>query len=167
VWSYETPYDEVPEIKDYLAFYWDQVDHWLEEDDEVFGHPHDPYSRFDILNSSREVRVVLAGETVAQTKRARFLFGTGARTRYYIPKEDVRIELLAATDHHTTCTYKGRASYWSVQVGDKVYENAVWGYPAPNPEEAEQIRGYLCFYNEQMDAITVDDEPVDLDRKNF
>lgn len=156
----------MPEIKDYLAFYWDQADHWLEEDDEIFGHPHDPYSRIDILNSSREVRVSLAGETLAETTNARFLFETGARTRYYIPKEDVHMERLTPTDHQTICTYKGRANYWSVEAGGKTYENVVWSYAEPKPE-ASPIRGYLCFYNERMDAIYVDGEPVDPDRKNF
>ncbi len=88
VWSYRDPFDEVVAIKDYVAFYWNKMDAWYEEDDEIFVHPRDPYKRIDVVNSSRPVRVVLGGETVADTKRARFLFETRLPTRYYIPIDD-------------------------------------------------------------------------------
>ncbi len=89
-WSYRDPFAEVAAIKDYIAFYWNLMEAWYEEDDEIFVHPRDPYKRVDVVNSSRAVRVVLGGETVAATKRARFLFETRLPTRYYIPIEDVR-----------------------------------------------------------------------------
>ena len=73
-----------------LAFVADKVDHWYEEDEEVFGHPRDPYHRVDMRRSTRHVRVRAAGEVVADTKRAVFLFETGHPTRYYMPREDVR-----------------------------------------------------------------------------
>ena len=71
VWSYRTPFDEVAAIKDYVALYWNKMDAWLEEDEEIFVHPRDPYKRVDVIDSSRHVRVVLGGETVADTRRAR------------------------------------------------------------------------------------------------
>src|SRR3546814_1066647 len=53
VWSYELPFDEVEGIGGHLAFYWDRMDHWYEEDEEVFVHPRSPYVRVDILDSAR------------------------------------------------------------------------------------------------------------------
>ncbi len=159
VWSYLEPLPEAAAIRGYMAFYWNKMDHWYEEDDEVFVHPRDPYKRVDVMNSSRQVRVVLGGETVAESRRARFLFETGLPTRYYVPAEDVRTELLEATDKHTRCPYKGVASYWSVRVGGELYENIVWGYPEPIPE-CPKIKGYLCFFNEKVDDILVGGEAV-------
>ena len=160
VWSYEDPFDEVAEIKDYVAFYWDVIDHWYNEDDEIFGHAHHPYHRVDVVNSSRPVKVVLGGETVAETTRARFLFETALPTRYYIPPEDVRTDLLAPTETGSICPYKGTARYWSMTVGDKTFEDVVWSYPDPI-SECPKIKGHLCFFNERVDDIFVDDTPVE------
>ncbi|MGH7110373.1 MAG: DUF427 domain-containing protein [Stellaceae bacterium] len=155
VWAYPEPFAEVAAISDFVAFYWDRVDHWYEEDDEIFVHPRDPYKRVDVVNASRPVRVVLGGETVAETRRARFLFETRLPTRYYIPPEDVRMDLLAPSDKRTACPYKGRARYWSARIGDRVFADIVWSYPEPIAE-CPKIAGYLCFFNERVDAILVD-----------
>src|SRR5437588_184628 len=53
VWSYPAPIDGRDDIAGYMAFYWNRVDQWFEEDDEVFAHPRDPYHRVDVLRSSR------------------------------------------------------------------------------------------------------------------
>jgi uncharacterized protein (DUF427 family) len=155
VWAYPNPYDEVAPLADFVAFYWDRVDHWYEEDEEIFVHPRDPYKRVDVVASSRPVRVILGGETVAETRRARFLFETRLPTRYYIPSEDVRMDLLLPSDKVTACPYKGKARYWSAKIGDRVFPDIVWSYPEPIPE-CPKIKGYLCFFNEQVDAILVD-----------
>ena len=155
VWGYPKPYDELPQIRDYVAFYWDRVDHWYEEDDEVFVHARDPYKRVDVVNSSRRVEVVLGGVQVADTRRARFLFETRLPTRYYIPIEDVRQDLLVPSTKVTACPYKGRAKYFSVKIGDTLFEDIVWSYPDPIPE-CPKIAGYLCFFNEHVDEIRVD-----------
>ena len=99
VWGYPDPYNEVPELKDFVAFYWDRVDHWYEEDEEIFVHARDPYKRVDVVDSARHVRVIVGGETVADTRRARFLFETRLPTRYYIPPEDVRTDLLVPSEY--------------------------------------------------------------------
>jgi uncharacterized protein (DUF427 family) len=156
VWGYQDPLPERTDIKGYVAFYWNKMDAWYEEDDEVFVHARDPYHRVDVLNSSRHVQVVIDGETVADTQRPRLLFETGLPTRYYIPKLDVRLDLLEPTDTTTRCPYKGVASYWSVRVGDQVVKDIVWGYPAPIPE-CSKIENLLCFFNEKVD-IYVDGE---------
>ncbi len=155
VWGYPDPFDEVPALKDFVAFYWDRVDGWYEEDEEIFVHPRDPYKRVDVIASSRPVRVVVAGETVADTRRARFLFETRLPTRYYIPQEDVRMDLLVPSDKVTACPYKGRARYWSVKIGQELLPDIVWSYPEPIPE-CSKIKGYLCFFNELVDEIAVD-----------
>ena len=154
VWSYELPFDEVAGLKDYVALYWNRVDHWYEEDEEVFVHARSPRVRIDILDSSRPVRIELGGETVAETSRARFLFETNLPTRYYIPREDVSAELLPS-DTRTQCPYKGAASYHSVKAGSTVYEDIVWYYPDPVHESA-RIEDFLCFFNEKVDAVFVD-----------
>ncbi len=155
LWSYETPFDEVPELAGLAAFYWRKVDRWYEEDEEIFVHARDPYKRIDAIPSSRKVRVVLGGETVAQTTKAHFLFETRLPVRYYIPREDVRMDLLAPTDSATRCPYKGEAVYWSAAIGGRSHEDIVWSYPDPIPE-CPKIRDLMCFYNENVDAIFVD-----------
>ena len=155
VWGYPEPFAEVAEIKDYVAFYWDRVDHWFEEDDEIFVHARDPYKRVDAVASSRPVKVIVVGETVAETSRARFLYETRLPTRYYIPSEDVRMDLLVPSDKVTACPYKGTARYHSVKIGDRLFPDIVWSYPDPIPE-CPKIKGLLCFFNEHVDAILVD-----------
>jgi uncharacterized protein (DUF427 family) len=154
-WGYLQP--ERADLKDYVAFYWDKMDAWFEEDDEVFVHPRDPYHRVDVLNSSRHVKVIVGGEVVAETTRPRLLFETGLPTRYYIPKLDVRLDLLTPTSTTTRCPYKGKAAYWSVNVKGKEFKDIVWGYPAPIPE-SPKIENLLCFYDEKVDAVYVDGE---------
>ena len=159
VWSYETPFEEVAQIKDYMAFYWNRMDAWLEEEEEVFVHARDPQVRIDVLNSKRRVQVTLGGEVVADTTSACFLFETGLPVRYYIPRGDVRAALLEPSDTVTACPYKGRAAYHSLRVGGTHYRDIVWHYPEP-VQEASKIKGLLCFFNEKVDSIRVDGKVV-------
>ena len=154
LWNYPTPIASCPPIADLVAFYWDRVDAWYEEDEEVYVHPRDPYHRVDTVESSRHVVVSVDGVTVAQSHRPRLLFETGLPTRYYLPKLDVRMDLLEPTALHTRCPYKGIASYWSIRVHGKTYADLVWGYPAPLVEQAK-LTDLVCFYNEKVD-IDVD-----------
>ncbi len=158
VWGYAAPYDEVAEIRDYLSFYWNKMDHWYEEDEEVFVHARDPYVRVDVLDCARPLRVVLGGETVAETRRARILFETGLPPRYYIPREDVSAALLPS-DTETACPYKGRARYHGIRIGDETFEDIVWYYGEPLPESS-RIADRLCFFNEKVDAILLDGAEV-------
>jgi len=156
VWSYPNPIPERQYLKEYLAFYWDKMDAWYEEAEEVFVHPRDPYKRIDTLPSRRHVRVVVAGETIAETDHPHLLFETHLPTRYYIPQEDVRLDLLESSDSHSRCPYKGVASFWSVKVGERVFKDLVWSYLDPIPE-SPKIKGLFCFYNEKVD-LYVDGE---------
>ena len=155
-WSYPEPDGDRAGLRDHITFFWNSMDAWYEEDDEVFVHPRDPHHRVDVLNSSRHVKVVVEGMVVAETRRPRLLFETGLPTRYYIPKIDVRMDLLEPTETTTGCPYKGRASYWAVKAGDRLLADLVWAYPAPIPE-CPKIENLLSFYNEKVD-IHVDGE---------
>jgi uncharacterized protein (DUF427 family) len=144
-WYYPDPIAAAPPIKDLIAFYWDRMDRWLEEDEEVGVHPRDPYHRIDVLQSDRHVRVSLDGRPLAETRRAVALFESNLPPRWYIPREDVSVEL-EPTDTVTRCPYKGTAGYYSAGG----IKDLIWYYEDPLPE-AGRIKGLLCFFNEKVD----------------
>jgi uncharacterized protein (DUF427 family) len=148
--AYSFHESRIPEIADHYVFVWKTMDHWFEEDEEVYVHARDPYTRIDVLASSRRVRVEVDGVTVADSTNAFFLFETGLPTRYYLPKTDVRMDLMSPTDLETACPYKGTARYWNLTVDGTTHENIVWGYDAPLPE-SQKIGGLVAFYNEKVD----------------
>ena len=155
-WSFADPDQAHARLKDHIAFYWDKLDAWFEEDQEVFVHLRDPHTRVDVMASSRHVRVVLDGQAVAETHRPHLLFETGLPTRYYIPQADVRVDLLEKSNTSTQCPYKGRAVYWSIRVGDAVHKDLVCSYPFPIPE-CPKMAQLMAFFNEKLD-IFVDGE---------
>jgi uncharacterized protein (DUF427 family) len=146
------PPDDVVDVKGYISFKWNAIDHWYEEEEEIFIHPRDPYKRIDIVDSSRHIQVVIDSEIVADTKNPRLLFETGLPVRYYIPAEEVKKEFLIDSDLNTGCPYKGTASYYSVKTGENIHNNVVWYYSDPIDESA-RIKNYICFYNEKIDII--------------
>jgi uncharacterized protein (DUF427 family) len=149
-WSYKDPLPEAEKIRGQIAFYWDKMDSWFEEDEEVFAHPRHPFHRVDVLHSSSNVRVVIRGETVAETTEPRMLFETLLPVRYYVPKLDVRTELLQPSDTVTRCPHKGTAAYFDVVVNGEVLKDLVWVYANPIPE-CSKIRNLLCWLNEKVD----------------
>lgn len=163
--AYGYPESKIDQLVGHVAFDWASMDHWFEEDEEVSFHARDPYTRIDILPSSRRVRVEIDGETVADSTNASFLFETNLPTRYYLPKTDVRMDLLTPTDLATHCPYKGTARYWSVEVNGDTHENVVWGYDNPLPE-SQRIMGLVSFYNEKLD-IYVDEVLEDKPKTKF
>jgi uncharacterized protein (DUF427 family) len=158
-WRYEQPIEECPDISGYTAFYWNALDSWWEEDDEVFVHPRDPYHRVDVLRSSRNVRVEIDGEPLAESDRPLLLFETGLPTRYYLPRADVRLDLLQASRTTSSCPYKGTASYLSARVGGTLHDDVAWSYERPIPECAK-VEQAICFFNERVD-LTVDGERLE------
>jgi len=142
----------IPEVRDHVAFVWEAMGAWFEEDEEVFVHARDPYTRVDIIPSSRRVEIEVDGVKIADTTASRMLFETGLPVRYYLPKTDVRMDLLEASEHHTECPYKGVASYYDVVVGGKRHEDLVWWYPLAT-EESQRIAGLVSFYNEKLDVF--------------
>lgn len=103
-----------------------------------------------ITPSDLHVEVYVDGERVASSDRPVLLDETGLRTRYYLPRDDVRTDLLRTTSFTTTCPFKGQASYWSLALGDTVHDGIVWSYEDPIPG-AEGIAGLMCFYDERVD----------------
>ena len=155
IWRYADPPLPCPPIAGYASFIWNKVDHWYEEDEEIFVHARDPFRRIDCLPSSRRVRVESKGQVLAESWRCVFLFETGLPTRYYLPPEDVRREYLAQSRCETRCPYKGIARYYDLVVGAERFKDKVWYYPEP-VQEATRIKGMLSFPAEYFD-IFVDD----------
>jgi uncharacterized protein (DUF427 family) len=142
----------VEQLRDLIRLDWDAMDAWFEEDEEVYTHPRDPYTRLDILASSRRVRVEVDGVVLASSTNARVLFETGLPPRWYLPKTDLRMDLLVPTGKATHCPYKGQAQYWSVRAGDHLVEDLAWSYRTPLPE-SQKIAGLVAFYNEEVDLF--------------
>lgn len=159
LWEYPQPLEGAPPLAGYMAFYWDRVDRWLEEDEEIHGHPRDPYTRIDVRESSRHVRVSLRGELLAETERPKLLFETSLPVRIYVPRPDVRTEFLERSPAASYCPYKGHASYWSAIVGDERSDDVAWSYGEPFPEAA-RVRDHLSFLHEDLEVL-VDGEPLE------
>ena len=152
-------YDRSPfeSLWETVRFEWDAVDAWFEEDEQVFTHARDPYTRVDILPSSRDVRIEADGIVIAQSDKPTLLFETRLPVRYYLPKTDIRMDLLSPRDTVTHCPYKGEAEYWSLKHDDA--NGAVaWSYRTPLPE-SQKIAGFVAFYPEKVD-IYVDEVRV-------
>jgi uncharacterized protein (DUF427 family) len=142
--------------KGFVDVRFDALDRWLEEDEEVIVHPRDPYHRIDVRDSSRHIVVALDGETMAESDGAVALFEASLPTRWYLPLDDVRAELVVNDEVRTGCAYKGYASYCDVRVGDRLEPFLAWYYRDPL-EGMERITGRVCFFNERVD-ISVDGE---------
>ena len=146
-----------PDLDGYITIPWDSLDHWFEEDEEMFVHPRDPFVRVDALKSSRHVRVERDGHLLAESDSPILVFETGLPTRYYLPERDVDPSLLVDSDLQTGCPYKGFASYRDVVLSGRRYPGLFWYYQAPF-REVSQVKGYLAPYNERVDLI-VDGHP--------
>lgn len=145
-----TPVDAAP---GYVIVDWNSVPTWFEEDQQMRGHPRNPYHRVDCVRSRRHVRVEVAGEVLVDTDRVMFVDETGHAPRLYVPRESVRMELLEPSATSTYCPYKGDASYWTAVVGGDRVADVAWSYEQPLPESTP-IAGMLCFYDERA-TVTV------------
>lgn len=121
----------------------------------VWDYPRPPR----VEETSRRIRVVFNGVVIADTTRALRVLETSHPPVYYIPPEDIRMEHLRRTGRRTFCEFKGQASYYTVQVGDRTAEDAAWSYDRP-ARGYERIAGHIAFYASRMDACYVDDEQV-------
>jgi uncharacterized protein (DUF427 family) len=146
-----------PGLDGYITIPWDSLDHWFEEDEEVFVHPRDPFVRVDALQSSRHVRVERDGFLLAESDSPILVFETGLLARYYLPERDVDPSLLADSDLRTGCPYKGFASYRDVLLNGRRHRGLFWSYQAPFRDVAA-VKGYLAPYNERVDLI-IDGHP--------
>lgn len=103
-----------------------------------------------ITPSDLHIEVRIDGEKVAETDHPVVLEETGMPPRYYLRREDVRMDLFRPTSFSTQCPFKGDASYWTFELSGAVHDGIVWSYEAPIPS-AEGITGLMCFYNDRVD----------------
>jgi uncharacterized protein (DUF427 family) len=136
-----------------VRFAWEALDQWFEEDEEIFVHPRNPYSRVDALRSTRAVRIERDGVVLATSAAPVMVFETGLPTRYYIDQRDVRFEHLVPSDTRTECPYKGRVSgYWSARIGERIHRDLAWMYSFPT-RQLLPIAGLVAFLNERVDIF--------------
>lgn len=155
-WAYASLPAGLEGLAGHVTFVWHRMDAWYEEDEAVFVHARDPYKRVDVLASSRHVEIAVEGRIVADSRRPHLLFETSLPTRYYLPPEHVRMDLLEPSEFVSHCPYKGVARYWSIVVGDTRIEDVAWSYPEPIPENPK-IADLIAFFNERVD-VRVDGE---------
>lgn len=127
-----------------FAFDWNAIDTWLEEDDEVRGHPRVPWHRVDAVASGRHVAVRLAGTLLAESRRPVAVFETGQPPRFYLPRADIAMHLLTPDDRRTESPYLGTAVYYSARTGEALQAGVAWSYQDPIPE-CPKIAGLICF----------------------
>ncbi|MGH7911612.1 MAG: DUF427 domain-containing protein [Candidatus Dormibacteraceae bacterium] len=158
VWSYPTPNEEATWLEPFAAFYWEPLDAWYDEEERVFGHLRDPFTRVDVRRSSRLVRVTAGDRLLAESHRAKVLCETGLPNRWYFPLEDCRVDLLTATETRTHCPYKGWASYFALgerpQGGD-----VAWTYERPFSGVLE-VRDHLSFFGDQV-TVSIEGHVLD------
>jgi uncharacterized protein (DUF427 family) len=149
-----------------VHFDWSALDHWFEEDEEVFVHPRDPYSRVDALRSTRTITVEIEGVELVASSSPVLVFETGLPTRYYFNRTEVHFEHLEPSGTVTSCPYKGTTSgYWSVRLGDRVLPDLAWAYDFPT-RQLLPIAGLVAFYNEKVD-ITIDGQRLERPDTHF
>jgi len=142
-----------PDLPGYVALDFSGFDQWRDEDEPLVAHPRDPFHRIDVLASSRHLRVELDGALLAESRHPMLLFETALPPRYYLPRDDVRVDL-RPSERRTWCAYKGQASYWSPVVDGHPLGDLAWSYEDPL-HEAERVRRLVAFFDERVD-VTVD-----------
>jgi uncharacterized protein (DUF427 family) len=111
-----------------------------------------------IAASDAHVEVRLAGQVLAATDHTLVLRETGLPPRFYLPRDDVRMDLLRPTSFHTTCPFKGEASYWSLDIEGQTHDGIVWSYESPLPAAVE-ITSMMSFYPDRA-QVSVDGKAI-------
>jgi uncharacterized protein (DUF427 family) len=140
-----------PALAGYVVLDFGAFDTWLEEDDPIVGHPRDPFHRIDVRHSSRRVQVEVNGTVTADSSRPLLVFETHLPPRFYLPSDDVQLDLMTPSGTRTTCAYKGHASYWASEA-DGRHRDIAWSYESPLPD-CQEIAGYVAFFDEHTDVI--------------
>jgi len=145
--------DKVEALAGMVRFDWAALDAWYEEDEQVFVHPRDPYTRVDAIRSTRDVRIELDGVVLARSSSPVMVFETGLPTRYYLNRTEVHFGHLRPSDTVSSCPYKGQTTgYWSMARGDDVHHDLAWTYDFPT-KQLTPIAGLIAFYNEKVDVF--------------
>ncbi len=121
----------------------------------VWDYPRPPA----IERSDRRIRVILGGETIADTTGALRILETSHPPVYYVPRDDVADGALSPGEGASFCEWKGVAAYLDVTGGDRKERSAAWTYPSPVAAYAA-LKDHVAFYPSRMDACLVDDEAV-------
>lgn len=158
LWSYPEPVPAALWLADHASLYWNAADAWFDEDEQVFAHLTDPFTRVDVRPTSRHVQVLAGDVPVAVSRAPLRLDETGLPTRWYLAPADVQV-VLEPSATSMRCPYKGRSSYWNVVLPDgRVLADAAWGYPDPLPESG-RVAGHLSFLHDDLRTL-VDGEPA-------
>ena len=136
----------------YVSVAWDAVDAWFEEDEQVFGHPRNPYHRVDCLRSERRLRVEAAGATLVDTATTLAVFETALEPRLYVDPRFVRMDLLRTSATQSYCPYKGTATYWTARIDGIVIDDVAWSYEDPLPESAP-LQRFLSFDDARVTVV--------------
>jgi len=107
----------------------------------VWDYPRPP----KLEATNKHLKIIFGGETIAETNRAFRVLETSHPPVYYFPPEDVRMEFMTATANSSFCEWKGRAGYYTIEIGGKRVENAAWFYANPTKDFAE-IKNHVAFY---------------------
>lgn len=107
----------------------------------------------------KHLLVDFGGVILAESASTLRVIETASPPVYYFPPESVQTNYLIPSKRRSLCEWKGRAVYYSVQVGDQIVKNAAWSYPDPW-DGYEAIRGYWAFYAAKMDKCTIDGERI-------
>jgi uncharacterized protein (DUF427 family) len=144
---------KVEGLDDTVRFEWSALDAWFEEDERIFVHPRNPYTRVDTLRSTRRLRVESKGIVLAESSSPVMLFETGLPTRYYVDQTDVDFTHLVPSATVTSCPYKGTTGdYWSARLDGRVHPDIAWSYRFPL-RDVLPIAGLVAFYNEKVDLF--------------
>jgi uncharacterized protein (DUF427 family) len=144
--------DAIAGLAGTVRFEWSALDEWLEEDERVFVHPRNPYTRVDALRSTQRVRIELDGVVLAESVSPVMVFETGLPTRYYLNRTEVDFDHLVPSSTVTACPYKGTTSaHWSVEVGGRTHADLAWSYDFPT-RALLPIAGLVAFYNEEVEV---------------
>jgi uncharacterized protein (DUF427 family) len=153
----DIPTTPLPEADGYVTVPWASVGGWLDEDDEIFLHPRNPYHRVDYLRTSRWLHVEIDGAVLVDTRETVGVYETALEPRLYVAREQLPGNVLAGSDKTTYCPYKGVASYWNASLDGRVVENVAWSYEEPF-QESEAIRGLISF-DEAVVSVRTDLPP--------
>lgn len=113
-----------------------------------------------------EIKVIHKNQVVASTCKAFRVLEKSHPPTYYIPKEDVKMDLLLPNNHHSFCEWKGKASYWDLMIDGEIFRNVAWSYPLPNDDFLE-ITDYLAFYPAKVDECLVEGEKAEPQHSDF
>jgi uncharacterized protein (DUF427 family) len=152
------PTDDEEDAPGYVTVPWDAVDAWFEEDEEIFGHPRNPYHRVDCLRSHRHLRVDVAGTTLVDTTETMVVYETALDPRLYVDPRHVRVEL-TRSQLHTYCPYKGTATYWNADVDGTILPDVAWSYEDALPESVPLQ--HLVSFDDQRVSVVHDLPPAD------